>query len=87
MNIDLISDRLFLTFPENIRSLFEIHDTKMEDYLEMRRIDPFFKYIFHDNEVLTGKGNHLDFARDINRQLGEKMSALNRFFLQFQEEI
>jgi phytoene desaturase len=57
-----------ITAPQIISSIFEAAGKRMEDYLELIPLDPYYRVYFHD-------GSHLDYVGD-----GERMKAQMRQF-------
>lgn len=57
-----------ITAPQIIRSIFEAAGRRMEDYLELMPLDPYYRIYFHD-------GSHIDYSGD-----AEKMKAQMRAF-------
>ena len=49
-----------VTAPSIIRSIFDAADRKMEDYIELVPLDPFYRIFFHD-------GTHMDYSGDPDR--------------------
>lgn len=49
-----------VTAPSIIRSIFESADRKMEDYIDLVPLDPFYRIFFHD-------GSHMDYSGDPER--------------------
>lgn len=57
-----------ITAPQIIRSIFEAAGKRMEDYLELMPLDPYYRIYFHD-------GSHIDYSGD-----ADKMKAQMRAF-------
>jgi phytoene desaturase len=49
-----------VTAPSIIRSIFESANRKMEDYIDLVPLDPFYRIFFHD-------GSHMDYSGDSQR--------------------
>lgn len=49
-----------ITAPQIIRSIFEAAGRRMEDYLELMPLDPYYRIYFHD-------GSHIDYSGDAER--------------------
>ncbi|MEJ2571904.1 MAG: phytoene desaturase family protein [Anaerolineales bacterium] len=57
------------TAPEIVRNLFSYAGMRMEDYLDLILLDPFYRIYFHD-------GSHLDYSGDGDR-MREQMSRFD----------
>jgi phytoene desaturase len=57
------------TAPEIVRNLFSYAGMRMEDYLDLILLDPFYRIYFHD-------GSHLDYSGDSDR-MREQMSRFD----------
>jgi phytoene desaturase len=58
-----------ITAPDLIRSVFRAAGKPLDDYLEMVKLDPFYRIYFHD-------GAHLDYSSDAARMKAQ-MAAFN----------
>ncbi len=58
------------TAPEIVRNLFSYAGRRMEDYLDLIPLDPFYRIYFHD-------GSHLDYSGDGDR-MREQMSRFDK---------
>jgi phytoene desaturase len=59
-----------LTEPDIIRDVFQSAGKKMEDYVDLERLDPYYRIYFHDN-------SHLDYSGD-TALIKEQMSLYNK---------
>ncbi|MEJ2571937.1 MAG: FAD-dependent oxidoreductase, partial [Anaerolineales bacterium] len=57
------------TAPESVRNLFSYAGMRMDDYLDLILLDPFYRIYFHD-------GSHLDYSGDSDR-MREQMSRFD----------
>jgi phytoene desaturase len=58
-----------ITAPEIVQKVFASADRNMEDYLELTKLDPFYRIYFHD-------GTYLDYTDDTER-MKEQMRKFN----------
>ena len=58
-----------ITAPDLIQRLFECAGTRMEDYLDLVKLDPFYRIYFHD-------GTHLDYTDD-GEQMKQQMAQFS----------
>jgi len=56
-----------ITAPDIIQSVFSSAGEKMEDYLELTKLNPFYRIYFHDGSVL----DYTDDAEAMKRQMAE----------------
>ncbi len=56
-----------ITAPEIVRGVFSAAGRRLEDYVEMVKLDPFYRIYFHD-------GTHIDYSGDA-QQMKEQMAA------------
>lgn len=59
-----------ITAPDLIQRLFECAGTRMEDYLDLIKLDPFYRIYFHD-------GSSLDYTDD-GEQMKRQMARLSK---------
>ncbi len=59
-----------ITAPDSIQRLFEAAGTRMEDYLDLVKLDPFYRIYFYD-------GTHLDYTDD-SEQMKRQMAHFSR---------
>ncbi|NUO81706.1 FAD-dependent oxidoreductase, partial [candidate division KSB1 bacterium] len=58
-----------ITAPEIIRAIFDVAGKRLEDYLELVKLDPFYRLYFHD-------GTRLDYSDD-GARMKAQMAAFN----------
>jgi phytoene desaturase len=59
-----------ITAPEIIQKVFATAGKRMEDYLDLEKLDPFYRIYFHD-------GTHIDYTDD-SEQMKQQMAAFNK---------
>ena len=57
-----------ITMPEVVRGIIRRSGRRVEDYLELIRLDPQWRCFYEDGTVLDLRDNPEDFARDLDRQ-------------------
>jgi len=57
-----------ITMPEVVRGIIRRSGRRVEDYLELVRLDPQWRCFYEDGTVLDLRDNPEDFARDLDRQ-------------------
>ncbi len=58
-----------VTAPSIIRRIFDAADRRLEDYIDLVPLDPFYRIFYHD-------GTHIDYAGDAER-MKEQMAVFN----------
>lgn len=61
-----------LTLPEVFRNLIESVGERLEDHLEIKRLDPITRYFFDDGTILNAYSEIERFAEEVEEKLGEK---------------
>lgn len=67
-----------ITAPEIIRSIFKFAGKKLEDYVELMPLDPFYRVYFHDKTFIDYTGNSdrmMEQMSKFNEQDGKNYSA------------
>ena len=57
-----------ITMPEIVRGIIRRSGRRVEDYLDLVRLDPQWRCFYEDGTVLDLRYNPEDFARDLDRQ-------------------
>ena len=57
-----------ITMPEIVRGIIRRSGRRVEDYLDLVRLDPQWRCFYEDGTVLDLRDNPEDFARDLDRQ-------------------
>ena len=70
-----------ITMPEVVRGIIRRSGRRVEDYLELVRLDPQWRCFYEDGTVLDLRDNPEDFARDLDRQFPEAKPG--RGYLEF----
>ncbi|MEX2399873.1 MAG: phytoene desaturase family protein [Rhodothermales bacterium] len=56
-----------ITAPDIIRRIFESAGRRLEDYVELMPMDPFYRIFFHDGSSIDYSGNPVDMKRQMAR--------------------
>jgi diapolycopene oxygenase len=72
-----------ITMPEVVRGIIRRSGRRVEDYLELVRLDPQWRCFYEDGTVLDLRDNPRDFAADLDRQFPAHMPG--RGYMEFLE--
>ena len=68
-----------ITAPQLIEELFELSGRRMADYVELRRVDPFYRVRFHDGTSIDWSGSEADRERAIAALSPGDVAGYRRF--------
>ena len=71
-----------ITAPDLIQSLFECAGVRMEDYLDLVKLDPFYRIYFHDGSSLDYTDNGEQMKRQMARFSAKDANNYDRFMAQ-----
>lgn len=75
-----------ITAPKIIKSLFDRADRKIEDYLDLHYLNPFYRVYFHDNSFIDYNGEPEEMQKQI-AQYNQRDADAYLKFLDFSKEI
>ncbi len=68
-----------VTAPSIIRSIFESANRRMEDYIDLVPLDPFYRIFFHDGSHMDYSGNADRMKEQLSRFSDKDAAAYDRF--------